>query len=121
MVDPQRLDRGKKRYAEIMQREAPESDIPFVRDGVVGSVFADLWTRPGLTTKERRLISISCVCLASVPMAIEDHIRTALVTGDLTMAEIDEFVLHFAYYAGWPKAAMVHHIVRGLVTELGEA
>ena len=111
------VERGKLRFAEVMSYSAPDSDVPFVRDGVVASVFGDLWTRDGLTTKERRFISITCVCLASVPEAIEDHLRAALVSGDITLTELHEFVLHFAYYAGWPKASMVHRVLRALSAE----
>ena len=29
----------------------------------------------------------------------------ALASGDITREELQEFVLHFAYYAGWPRAS----------------
>jgi len=112
------LERGRARYTEVVGLPAPESDAPFVRDGVVGAVFGDLWTRDGLTTKERRLISITCVGLASVPNAIEMQLRSALVTGDMTVAELKEFVLHFAYYAGWPRASLVHATLTRLTAEM---
>jgi 4-carboxymuconolactone decarboxylase len=113
--------RGRARFAEVMPYAAPESDAPFVRDGVVAAVFGDLWTRDGLTTKERRLISITCVCAAVVPHAVEDHLRSALVSGDLTVDELQEFVLHFAYYAGWPRASVAHKTLTRIIAELGLA
>lgn len=113
--------RGRARFAEVMPYPAPESDAPFVRDGVIAAVFGDLWTRDGLTTKERRLISITCVCAASVPEAVEDHLRSALVSGDLTVAELQEFVLHFAYYAGWPRASVAHRTLTRILAELDPA
>lgn len=121
MHSPDDIARGKARFAEVMSFPAPDSELPFVRDGVVGAVFGDLWTRDGLTTKERRLISITCVCLASVPGAIEQHLRAALVSGDISLAELQEFTLHFAYYAGWPKASMVHQVLTTLSAEFEPA
>jgi 4-carboxymuconolactone decarboxylase len=100
-----------------MPYAAPESDKPFVRDGVIAGVFGDLWTRDGLTTKERRLISITCAAAASIPGAIEEHLRSALVSGDLTVAELDEFVLHFAYYAGYPGASLVAATLKRVTSE----
>ena len=111
--------RGRARFTELMPYAAPASDVPFVRDGVMAAVFGDLWTREGLTTKERRLISITCACSAAVPNAIEEHLRSAMVSGDLTVAELNEVVLHFAYYAGWPRASLAYHTLNRLIAELG--
>ncbi|SDG37481.1 4-carboxymuconolactone decarboxylase [Pseudonocardia oroxyli] len=117
MHSPEDVERGRARFVEIMSYDAPTSEVPFVRDGVVAAVFGDLWTRGGLSDRDRRLISISCVAQASIPAAIEDHLRAALVSGDLTVAELQEFVLHFAYYAGWPRASMVHRTLSALTAE----
>jgi 4-carboxymuconolactone decarboxylase len=114
---PEDVARGRARFNELMPYAAPESDVPFVRDGVMAGVFGDLWTRDGLTTKERRLISITCACSAAVPNAVEEHLRSALASGDLTVAELEEAILHFAYYAGWPRASLAHHTLRRLIDE----
>ncbi|GAA1845685.1 carboxymuconolactone decarboxylase family protein [Actinomadura bangladeshensis] len=119
MRSPEDVERGRARFAEIMSFPAPTSDVPFVRDGVVASVFGDLWTRDGLSDRDRRLISITCACQSAVPGAIEQHLRAALGSGDLSMAELQEFLLHFAYYAGWPRASQVHQILTALAAELG--
>jgi 4-carboxymuconolactone decarboxylase len=110
--------RGRARFNELMPYAAPESEVPFVRDGVIAGVFGDLWTRDGLTTKERRLISITCACAAAVPNAVEEHFRSALVSGDINVDELQEFVLHFAYYAGWPRASLAYHTLNRVVGEL---
>ena len=49
------------------------------------------------------------------------HLRSALASGDLSVAELQEFLLHFAYYAGWPRASLVHHTLTAVVAELGPA
>jgi 4-carboxymuconolactone decarboxylase len=121
MRSPEDVERGRARFAEVMSYPAPESDVPFVRDGVVAAVFGDLWTRDGLSDRDRRLISITCVCQAAVPGAVEQHLRAALVSGDLSVAELEEFVLHFAHYAGWPRASLVHQTLTALTAELGPA
>jgi 4-carboxymuconolactone decarboxylase len=110
--------RGRDRFNELMPYSAPESEVPFVRDGVIAGVFGDLWTRDGLTTKERRFISLTCACAAAVPNAVQEHLRSALVSGDITVAEMHEFVLHFAYYAGWPKASLAFHTLNRVLADL---
>ena len=36
---------------------------------------------------------------------MEAHFGAALATGDISMNELREFVIHFAAYAGHPRAA----------------
>jgi 4-carboxymuconolactone decarboxylase len=105
MEDPERRARGEATYREVMGQEPPPPLDPFTAQGVLDTVFSELWTRPGLTRKERRLISLACVGASASPGAIEAHLRGALDSGDVTLEEMQEFILHFAFYAGWPRAA----------------
>jgi 4-carboxymuconolactone decarboxylase len=108
MAEPgERRARGEAMYREVVGGEPPPVVDPYT-GAVLDTVFGELWTRPGLTRKERRLITLSCAGAASSPPAIEGHLRGALDSGDLTLEEVQEFILHFAFYAGWPKAAAVH-------------
>jgi len=90
-----------------MGGDPPPPIDPYTGQGVLDTVFGELWTRPGLTRKERRLITLACVGAASSRTAIDAHLRGALDSGDLTVEEMQEFILHFAFYAGWPRAATV--------------
>ncbi len=71
---------------------------------MIDQVFAEIWTRPGLTRKERRWIAITCACMTGAPVAMETHLGAALRTGDISLEELQEFVIQFAVYAGHPKA-----------------
>ena len=42
--------------------------------------------------------------LAGAPVAMEMHLGSALRTGDISVDELREFVVHFAAYAGHPRA-----------------
>lgn len=101
----ERRARGEAMYREVLGREPPTALDPYTGAGVLDTVFGELWSRPGLSRKERRLITLTCAGAASAPVAIEGHLRAALDSGDLTVEEVQEFILHFAFYAGWPKAA----------------
>ena len=101
----ERRARGEAMYREVLGQDPPPALDPYTSQGVLDTVFGELWTRPGLTRKERRLITLTCAGSAASPSAIEGHLRGALESGDLTLEEVQEFILHFAFYAGWPKAA----------------
>jgi 4-carboxymuconolactone decarboxylase len=101
----QRTEIGRRRYREVMVSDAPPPMTPYLARGVVDSVFGELWDRPGLSRRDRRFITLACVAAAAVEVPIEQHVYAALASGDLTREEMQEVVLHFAYYAGWPRAS----------------
>ena len=82
-------------------------------------LFAQIWTRPGLTTKERRLISLSVAAAVGSKEGFAAHLRGGLESGDLTEAELWEWLIHFTQYAGYPKAAPVWAEYRRLLAERG--
>ena len=104
-IAAERKETGHRRYREVMVSDAPPPLTPFLDKGVVDAVFAELWDRPGLSRRDRRWITLACVAAAAVDEPIQQHVYAALASGDITREEYQEFVLHFAYYAGWPRAS----------------
>jgi 4-carboxymuconolactone decarboxylase len=100
-----RTETGHRRYREVMVSEPPPPLTPYLDKGVVDSVFGELWDRPGLSRRDRRWITLTAVGAAAVDEPIQQHVYAALASGDITREEFQEFVLHFAYYAGWPRAS----------------
>jgi 4-carboxymuconolactone decarboxylase len=101
----ERTETGRRRYREVMVSDAPPPMTPYLSRGVVDSVFGELWDRPGLSRRDRRFVTLACVAAAAVETPIEQHVYAALASGDLTREEMQEVVLHFAFYAGWPRAS----------------
>lgn len=73
---------GLARFEEVNGFGPPACDTPF-RQAVVEWVFGDLWWRPGLSRRERRLISITCVALTGAPYPLTIHMGAAAGSGDL--------------------------------------
>jgi 4-carboxymuconolactone decarboxylase len=89
----------------------PTDASPAIADGLIDFVFAEIWTRPGLSRRDRRFITLACVAAADAVPPLEQHVYAALNSGDISLVEIREAVLHFAVYAGWPKASMFNMTV----------
>jgi 4-carboxymuconolactone decarboxylase len=104
-VAAERKETGHRRYREVMVSDAPPPLSPYLDKGVVDSVFGELWDRPGLSRRDRRFVTLACVGAAAVDEPINQHVYAALASGDISREEFQEFVLHFAYYAGWPRAS----------------
>ncbi len=104
-IDEERTETGRRRYREVMVSDAPPPASPYLEHGVVDSVFGELWDRPGLSRRDRRFVTLACVAAAAVDEPIQQHVYAALASGDISREEFQELVLHFAYYAGWPRAS----------------
>jgi len=80
--------------------------------GATTATQRDIWTRDGVGTRERRLVAIACVAFACTEEPIIEQVHAALATGEFTVDELLEVVLHFAVYCGWPKASNLEMYVR---------
>jgi 4-carboxymuconolactone decarboxylase len=94
-----------------MTFEPPADSSPVTSHGLIDFVFAEIWSRPGLSRRDRRFVTLACVAAADAEAAIVDHVYAALNSGDLTITEMREAVLHFAVYSGWPKGSRLNGIV----------
>lgn len=82
---------GTEMFEVVNGFPAPPADSPY-RAAVVEWVFGDLWCRPGISRRDRRLLSITCAALSGAPFALATHVSTALQSGDLVPAELDGVV-----------------------------
>ena len=98
------------RSTEVMTFTAPEDATP-VNVTLLDFVFAEVWERPGLSRRDRRFVTLPCVAAADAEGPLRDHVYAALNSGDVTISEMRETVLHFAVYSGWPKASRFNMIV----------
>jgi 4-carboxymuconolactone decarboxylase len=103
---------GEETYRRVMTASPAANGTPYADIGVLDFVFAQVWTRPGLSLRDRRLITLTCCGAADTQAPIEENVYAALNSGDLTYEELLEFVLHFAVYCGWPKASFLNMVVQ---------
>lgn len=71
----------------------------YITEGAWGSV----WSRPGLTRRERSLLTIALLAALGHENELAMHVRAARNTG-ATVDDIKETLLHVAVYAGVPAA-----------------
>jgi 4-carboxymuconolactone decarboxylase len=66
-------------------------------------LFGEVWARPGLSPKERSLITVAALTAGGNTEQLTYHLRLAQENG-ATEDELIEALTHLAFYAGWPKA-----------------
>ncbi|WP_099021535.1 carboxymuconolactone decarboxylase family protein [Mycolicibacterium palauense] len=111
--DPQaRLSLGEAAFKDInCMPVAPLRDNPYSGAGILNFVFGEMWLRPGLGMRERRLVTVTCVAFQDAPLPILSHVYAALKSRDLSFSELDELALHFAAHYGWPKASHLSQVI----------
>jgi 4-carboxymuconolactone decarboxylase len=108
-------------FREVMVSDVPgEDSMPATLAARLDFVFGQVWPRSGLSRRDRRFVTLACVCASDAVDEINDHVYAALASGDLSAEEILEFVLHFAVYCGWPKGAQAEGAVRTQLARLAD-
>ncbi|KQW42655.1 hypothetical protein ASC77_23640 [Nocardioides sp. Root1257] len=68
-----------------------------------GVLFSDIWERPGLSKRDRSLITVAALVTQYRPEQLTGHMKRAVENG-VTVEELVETMTHLAFYAGWPGA-----------------
>src|SRR6476660_883238 len=66
-------------------------------------LFGDVWERPGLSKRDRSLITVASLVALNRTEQLKGHLQRALDNG-VTKDEISELITHLAFYGGWPVA-----------------
>jgi 4-carboxymuconolactone decarboxylase len=66
-------------------------------------LFGDVWARPGLSRRDRSLVTVSALVATNRPDQLRSHLALARENG-VTREELVEAITHLAFYAGWPSA-----------------
>ncbi len=109
--------RGIAAFEKVMQFKPPAIEGDAFLDVTLDHLFADVWARPALSIRDRRLVTLTVLSCLGHESHLRLHLGAAMKSGDLSDAEIDELVLHLAHYGGWPGAAIASQVVRQLRAE----
>ena len=66
-------------------------------------VIGDLWNRPGLSQRDRSVVTVSALIANNQTLEMPYYMNKALDHG-VTAAELSETITHLAFYSGWPNA-----------------
>lgn len=74
-------------------------------------LFGDVWARPGLSQRDRSLVTVAALIAMNRPDQLRSHLQRARDNG-LTEQELVEAITHLAFYAGWPNAITASTVAR---------
>ena len=84
-------------------REAIRGTVPKLAEISDRLIYGEVWERPGLSKRDRSLITVATLLALGRDKQLEGHLARALANG-VTKNELSELITHLAFYAGWPAA-----------------
>ena len=106
-------------YVEKSFRNADEFSMPF-QELATEFAWGSVWTRPGLSLRDRSLVTLAQCIALNRPNEIRIHLRGAIRNG-LTWTEIRELCLHSFLYCGGPASLDAFHIIKDARQEIEAA
>jgi 4-carboxymuconolactone decarboxylase len=93
---------------------------PKLADLTDTTLFGDVWERPGLSRRDRSLVTVTALVSLYRNEQLSFHLRLALRNG-LSPEELVEAITHLAFYAGWPNAMGAVGVLKTVLAETGGA
>ena len=79
-------------------------------------LFGEVWERPGLSPRDRSLITVATLVALYRTNELPFHLNKALENG-VTKDELIELITHLAFYSGWPTASSAVAVARKVFAE----
>lgn len=113
---PEIRRRGLEKMEEVYGFEMSDGDGDFFAY-TADHLFADIWSRPGLSDRDRRLLLIGMLCTHGAQDVLSIQIPAAYRAGELDEDNLREIVIMACHYAGWPVGARLNSLVEETIAK----
>ncbi|MER6975958.1 carboxymuconolactone decarboxylase family protein [Streptomyces carpinensis] len=79
-------------------------------------LFDEVWEREGLSKRDRSLITVAALTAMGKTDQLKFHLGFARQNG-VTDDELQEALLHLAFYAGWPNGMGATTVLKNIIEE----
>lgn len=84
-------------------------------------LFADIWSRPGLSMRDKRIMTLSVVTALGLPDLAEIQVNAALQNEEFTAGELREMAIFITHYVGFPLGSTFNNVVEKVVARRAKA
>ena len=102
-------------HVQLAEAKLNEFNGPF-QEFITRYAWGEIWQRPGLTRRERSLITLAMLVALNREPEFRMHIRAAFNNG-VTEEEIRELLIHAGIYCGLPAANAAIHVAEEVMAE----
>ncbi|WP_232676517.1 carboxymuconolactone decarboxylase family protein [Nocardioides sp. R-C-SC26] len=117
---PEARRRGLEKMEHVYGFEMNDMEGDFFRY-TVEHLFADIWNRPGLSDRDRRLFLIGLLVGSNQHDVLNIQIPAAHAAGELDDEALRELVILMCHYAGWPHGARLNSLVEQTIDNAARA
>ena len=94
--------KGLTKMNEVYGWDMPDIEGDPYFDLTVEHLFGAIWTRPGLSMRDKRLMTLTVVAALGNSDLAEIQANAALHNEELTVAELKEMAIFLTHYLGFP-------------------
>ncbi|MDT5339676.1 MAG: 4-carboxymuconolactone decarboxylase [Mycobacterium sp.] len=84
-------------------------------DLTVDHLFGTIWSRPGLSMRDKRIMTLSIVTAMGLQDLAEVQVTAALANEELTEDELREMAIFLTQYVGFPRGSGLNGVVGRVV------
>jgi 4-carboxymuconolactone decarboxylase len=107
---PEIRRRGLEKMEQVYGFDMTDGEGDFFRY-TADHLFGDIWQRPGLSDRDRRLLLIGMLAGQGAHDVLGIQVPAAYKSGELDDEALREIVILFCHYAGWPVGARLNSLV----------
>jgi 4-carboxymuconolactone decarboxylase len=111
---PEARRRGLEKMEQVYGFEMNDMEGDFFRY-TADHLFGEIWQRPGLSDRDRRLLLIGMLCTHGAQDVLSIQIPAAYRAGELDEDNLREIVIMACHYAGWPVGARLNSLVEDTI------
>ncbi|WP_395309893.1 carboxymuconolactone decarboxylase family protein [Mycobacterium sp. AMU20-3851] len=110
-----RRKQGLQKMNEVYGWEMPDIEGDPYFDLTVEHLFGTIWTRPGLSMRDKRLLTLAAVTAVGNSDLAEIQVNAALHNEEITAEELKEVAVFLTHYLGFPLGSKLDGAVSKVV------
>jgi 4-carboxymuconolactone decarboxylase len=103
--------KGLAKMNEVYSWEMPNVEGDAYFDLTVDHLFGTIWTRPGLSMRDKRIMTLAVVTAMGLQDLTEVQVTAALANEELTEEELKEMAIFLTHYVGFPRGSGLNGVV----------
>jgi 4-carboxymuconolactone decarboxylase len=113
---PEARRKGLEKMEQVYGFEMTDGEGDFFRY-TVEHLFGDIWQRPGLSDRDRRLFLIGMLVGQRAHDVLGIQVPAALANGELDETALRELVILACHYDGWPNGSRMNSVVEDAIAK----
>ena len=112
--------KGLEKMNEVYAWEMPDVPGEFFAL-TVEHLFGRIWTRPGLSMRDRRMMLIGVLTTLNQEELLEVQVNAVLQNEELTREELREMAIFLTHYVGFPLGSKLDGVIKRITAKRKKA